>query len=191
MKPVEIPLRLRERPLYKGMPVPALVMWIKGVPDFRVTDLEQWDKLARNRLCSLCGTPLKKLMWFIGGVSCFEGKLFFDLPVHEDCGLYAFKICPYLALTTSSHNTAKGLPSVPGHALVQYKEHVAEGRPKQIGFGASTSYVIGVNGDDPSHNLIQAGSWVRGPFWLTDREDAERYEQAGEEGRKQWLTTRI
>lgn len=189
MKPVEMPLRLRQRPLYKGMPVPALVMWVNGVPDFRVTDMEQWNRLASNRLCSLCGTPLKRLLWFIGGSQFLTNRLFFDLPVHEECGLYAFKVCPYLALSTSSHNTAKGLPGAPEwQMIVKYKAEVAAGRPKQMGFGATDGYIIGVNGDDPTHNLVQANPWLLGPYWLTDREDAERYEAGSMEEKQQWLT---
>ncbi len=80
VKPVSIPLKLRDRPLFKGLPVPAVVMYVNGVPDFRITDLEAWDRIANNRLCSLCGNSLRKLMWFIGGPSAMEQRLFFDLP---------------------------------------------------------------------------------------------------------------
>lgn len=177
MKPAQMPLRMSQRPLFRGLPVPAISTVVNGTPDFRVVDLDKWDHLANNRLCSLCGTVLRKLMWFIGGDGCMKLRMFFDLPVHEDCGLYAFKICPYLALTTSEYSkrSIEYLES-DTKVLMNYREDISPTRPQQLGFAAATSYIIGQS--EKGQPLVQASEWVRGPFWFADRADAERYEQS-------------
>ncbi len=177
MKPVSIPLKLRDRPLFKGLPVPAVVMYVNGIPDFRITDLDAWKRIADNRLCSLCGHPLRKLMWFIGGPSAMEQRLFFDLPVHEECGLYSFKVCPYLALVTSTHSERQFRTDLePGKEIINFnvRNDISPHRPELIGFAAATSYRVGhTEGGQP---LAQAGSWLCGPYWFKGREDAEQYE---------------
>lgn len=177
VKPVSIPLKLRDRPLFKGLPVPAVVMYVNGVPDFRITDLEAWDRIANNRLCSLCGNSLRKLMWFIGGPSAMEQRLFFDLPAHEECGLYAFKVCPYLALASSTYNQ-RAFPTIlnVGKEIVDFGANtdVSPHRPELLGFAAATSYRIGQT--DGGQPLAQAGPWLCGPYWFKGREDAEEYE---------------
>ena len=95
----DIPFRLSRRPVdARGYVVP-FTQFIKpdGTPDFRVMDHERTSKAVRRKLCSLCGNPMRKSVWFIGGPKCVEYGLFYDPPMHRECALYAIQTCPHLA----------------------------------------------------------------------------------------------
>jgi hypothetical protein len=94
---VPIPEKLKGRPIYKGFPIPFTVYINKdGVPDFRVVDEKNRMQCMENELCSLCGQPLVKPYVFIGGPKSTENRTYVDGPMHEECALYATKVCSYL-----------------------------------------------------------------------------------------------
>lgn len=98
----------------KGMPVPYTV-WRKPTHyhdiatgqviyrtdyQFAVNDHNRTIECADNKLCSICGHGLQDDDWVIGGpLSAFmPNGVFADLPIHYECGKYALKVCPYLAV---------------------------------------------------------------------------------------------
>ena len=72
-----------------------------GIPHFKANDETKVEKCINEKLCSICGDPLEKDMWLIGGtLSAFhENGCYIDSPVHKECGIYALKTCPYMAYT--------------------------------------------------------------------------------------------
>jgi hypothetical protein len=93
----EIPANLQDRELYKGYVVPFLVITGKdGVPDFKVTNMDNHKRCIEDNLCGLCGKPNDYYIWFIGGPTAIETRSFFDPGMHESCARYALTVCPYL-----------------------------------------------------------------------------------------------
>lgn len=156
---VEIPKRLRTRPLFKGFPIPFLVLVKDEVPDFRVTDDERWMKVVRDKICQLCGHPLGVNIFFIGGPSSHENHLFYDPAVHRDCGQYAMKVCPYLANSEWKYSDRE-LP--PGGYKVKEVNEVTRERPAKLGIFRTHSYDIVrpvVKGVQSNQLFIRAGAF--------------------------------
>jgi hypothetical protein len=168
-----IPLCLRDRPVFRGLPVPFTALVKDGVPDFRITDIQRWMQAALNRLCHLCGHSLKKKMWFIGGENCMADRLFFDLGTHFECGMYAFQVCPFLALSTSSYNKRTLQPD-DDEMLVRYAQF-AETRPEKLGFAATNGYIIGKAPEGMGSYLVHTNPWLEGPFYFANGKEAEAW----------------
>jgi hypothetical protein len=94
---IRIPKRLKLRPQWRGLPVPYIAM-IKpdGTPDFRVTDDEKRRSVINNRWCQLCGEPLGKYFFFVGGTEAARVNAYFEPAAHMDCLIYAMQVCPFI-----------------------------------------------------------------------------------------------
>jgi hypothetical protein len=85
----------------RGYPIPFIVTRDgNGDPHFTMNDTHKAATCAHFELCGICGERLGALKCFVGGPgSAFHPDgMFFDGPVHRDCGVYALQSCPYLAL---------------------------------------------------------------------------------------------
>ncbi len=119
VKEVPIPFSLskndRDR---RGLPIPFIVYRdTLGVPHFTVDDIGKLDTVLLNKLCGLCGQPLKLgQMWLIGGpASAFlEDGLFIEPPAHEECARYAIQVCPFIAASNYSRRIRKAKTLKPG-----------------------------------------------------------------------------
>jgi hypothetical protein len=84
----------------RGYPIPFIVMRDKdGRPHFTINDAQAVGKVARRRLCAICGKRNPGPGWFLGGPLSFLSRrgAFLDPPSHEDCARYAAQVCPFLA----------------------------------------------------------------------------------------------
>jgi hypothetical protein len=97
MNAIPIPKRLRKRPLFHGLPIPYIAL-IKpdGQPDFRVVDENARLAVMRLRRCQLCGEPLGKWCFFLGGTEAAKANMYYEPPTHMDCLLYAMQVCPFI-----------------------------------------------------------------------------------------------
>jgi hypothetical protein len=84
-------------PRYGEYPVPFIVHWKDGKPDFRVVDMDKWDQCVRNQLCSICGYKLGEIAFIVGGPITGNSYLFFDPPMHSKCAQYSAEVCPYVS----------------------------------------------------------------------------------------------
>ena len=76
------------------MPIPyGVLISPDGTPDFRVTDEAKRMAILKYRLCGLCGEPLGKFQFFVGGA---KSTAFYDPPSHLDCAIYAMQTCPFI-----------------------------------------------------------------------------------------------
>src|SRR5579864_7655450 len=90
--------RLKGRPVYQGFPVPyTVVVDIHGVPDFKATDMDRWRDCVERNLCAICGHKLDYWVWYIGGPSCADEGIYFDLAMHEECCFFSAAVCPFIA----------------------------------------------------------------------------------------------
>lgn len=80
------------------MPIPATVVVDRdGVPDFAALDSVRARNLGRERSCALCGQKMRGVFAFIGGENTIANSMFIDGPMHHDCAMYAFVVCPYVS----------------------------------------------------------------------------------------------
>jgi len=85
------------RPRYRGLPIPFIALVRPdGKPDFRVVDEEARRRVLNNRWCQLCGEPLGKWVFFIGGTEAAKANHYFEPPTHLDCVIYAMQVCPFI-----------------------------------------------------------------------------------------------
>lgn len=128
---VAAPAWCEGRPRFHGVVIPFSV-FIKpdGVPDFKVTNHQHWQRCVNEKLCGVCGQPMTGTMFFIGGDRSLVSRTFFDPAMHEDCARYAFAVCPFLIGSKDYAPTPKQAP--PGAAgLVVYGW---DKRPARMGF---------------------------------------------------------
>lgn len=96
---VELPRNMRALPVdERGYVIPWFVKYIGGKPDFRIADNTKWDKAVANKLCWICGNPFTSRRYaFVIGPMCVVNRVSSEPPSHEDCAIYACKVCPFLA----------------------------------------------------------------------------------------------
>jgi hypothetical protein len=108
MSKIRIPKRLKQRPHWRGLPIPYIAFITpEGPPDFRVTDEAKRKAVMTNRLCQLCGEPLGKWFFFTGGPECAKANMYFEPATHLDCLLYAMQVCPFIVGKMDHAETAK------------------------------------------------------------------------------------
>ena len=97
-KHIPIPENLKDRPTYKGMPLPYVSPDQEGeVFDFKGVDPAKVADCLELRLCGLCGGGMGMTIAFLGGPISSESLCYTFPPMHEDCAEYAAKACPHLA----------------------------------------------------------------------------------------------
>lgn len=159
--PSEIPEFLWHLPVWKGLPVPFTVLWVDGVPDFRVIDHEKKRQCVMQRLCAICGHKLGEYAWFVGGPkSLTESNLFSDPPQHKQCAEYAIQTCPFLSGKTTESNAARPIPEGAGVNPI-----ISSTRSEKVGMRrASVKKYCCVNRG--GHALILVTRWAGAPIWL-------------------------
>jgi hypothetical protein len=105
---IPIPKHLRRNPQWRGLPIPYIAL-IKpdGQPDFRVTDEAARRHVMQTRRCQLCGDPLGKWVFFVGGMASAVNNAYFEPACHLDCLLYAMQVCPFIVGRIDHADTAK------------------------------------------------------------------------------------
>lgn len=142
-----IPKRLKQRPHWRGLPIPYIAL-IKsdGEPDFRVTDERKRYSVITNRWCQLCGEPLGKFMFFTGGPEAAEGNNYFEPAAHLDCLIYAMQVCPFIAGKL---------------------EHADLGAiQKEYEQGSIERSVVGQSGERISIHADETYTTVKSPYWV-------------------------
>ena len=96
----EVPPRMRRLDRDKrGYPIPWIVQRdLDGRPFFTINDSLKVMACGDRKLCGICGRPLERDVWLVGGPgSAFhEHGAFLDPPMHHACARYAMRVCPYI-----------------------------------------------------------------------------------------------
>jgi hypothetical protein len=101
-KTIPVPNKMQDLPTERGYPVSVIILHDEtGKAHFKINDSRKVDMCMYENLCTICGKKLDDDKWMIGGpVSAFHpGGVYVDAPVHKECGEYALKVCPYLAVS--------------------------------------------------------------------------------------------
>jgi len=95
-----LPDRMRDLPRdHVGRPVPWFVVWIGGVPDFRVVKPGAVRDALRGSLCWVCGHGFgggEDRAWLVGPM-CLVNLVSGEPPSHLDCAVWSARNCPFLA----------------------------------------------------------------------------------------------
>src|SRR5262245_62337805 len=119
---VKPPKRMRVRPQYKGLPIPYVALIRDdGQPDFRVTDHHKRASVIKNRWCQLCGEPLGRWCFFVGGPVSAKQNAYFEPACHLDCLVYAMQVCPFI-VGTMQHADIEKVQADNPEAKVQVDE---------------------------------------------------------------------
>jgi hypothetical protein len=105
------------------MPVPAIVQWIDGKPDFRQIDNEKYIRHYKYKLCAVCCTKLTLACYWVGGDRSKESHYFADGPMHKECAELSINLCPFLNRTK---------PTYRGDDLKPMPIQIAEARPEKM-----------------------------------------------------------
>jgi hypothetical protein len=81
----------------KARPVPWFVDWIDGQPEFRAMDGRKYVRAIREKLCWVCGNPLKGTYVFVAGPMCGINRTSAEPPNHPECARWSARNCPFLS----------------------------------------------------------------------------------------------
>jgi hypothetical protein len=93
-----VPARLQHRPRdHRGYVIPFVThLDQNGEAQFKIISDERAKRCLDHRLCALCGAPMGRHIFFIGGDLCVANGIFYDPPMHRDCAEYALRTCPHI-----------------------------------------------------------------------------------------------
>jgi hypothetical protein len=81
-----------------GRPVPWFVDYLDdGKPEFRSMDGRKYGRAIKEKLCWVCGNPLKGTYVFVAGCMCGINRTSAEPPSHPDCARWSARNCPFLA----------------------------------------------------------------------------------------------
>lgn len=174
---VPIPRRMRGLKIdARGYPEPWNLLIDKtGKAHFTINDPHRTVQAIREGLCGICGQPYDPDgVWLVGGVlsALHEHGCYIDPPVHHQCGTYALKVCPYLAVPNWNNKTIglKVAAGIPKEALPEevagFKDVSVPGldkRPPMFVFVHAHSYAVGW---DENRYIHPVRPFLGAEFWL-------------------------
>jgi len=156
---------------HRGYPIPFIV-WrdTDNRPHFTINDAEVVALVLSDRRCSICGKPLENNMWAIGGPlsAIHQHGAYIDPLVHKDCGTFALKTCPYIALP--SWNDQKRIdaktvkPEKTGGDLVLQDMTMIPEKPVFFCFAKTSGYKVS-QADHARHYVHPNRPWKAMEFW--------------------------
>lgn len=173
----------------RGYPIPFVVLRDRlGKPVFSMNDERKLELCRRGRLCSVCGHSLHPWVtgsilrenWFVGGSRSFlhPNGVFHDPPVHYACGVYALRVCPFLAASSYTKSVAQSVkmrPDLVADLLVADPiEFVGPVQPEWFAIGLAKLAILSVHKNYmvPTFNYVEFwknGSLVPAPTALEVR----------------------
>lgn len=138
----EIPERMKELPLYKGVAVPYVTFIDKEekIHFALVNDERVWE-VRRDKKCSLCGKPLDYYIAFMVTEDELASREIFENPSHEECLRYAFNACPWLYYSKARYSDPER-HQIEGVTVVQtHPDAISNAqRPEKLGICITRGY---------------------------------------------------
>lgn len=170
---IRIPDRMKHLKVdARGYAIPyGVIIDRDGTVHFAINDEHiRRDSIQRD-LCSICGKPLLRGRWFVGGpLSAFHPQgAFVDPPMHYECSHYALQVCPYLAAPRYTKEIGQAKADAKRSALdenmILIDNTMIPGRPRD-----DTFIAICTAGQDvfdnfntkPKHPYITVEFWLHG-----------------------------
>lgn len=133
-KSVPLPDKMKDLPRDKrGYPVPFIILRDKNGYHFKINDSLRVQYCKAKGKCAICGNILGDDSYLIGGVASAFHKngRYIDTPVHKECGDYALRVCPFLAIKhyNSMMDVEKVMSKVEDESLIGVDYTVDPNRP--------------------------------------------------------------
>jgi hypothetical protein len=158
MSNVRIPKRLKQRPLWRGLPIPYVTLIRPdGQPDFRVTDEAKRLGVIRWCMCQLCGQPLGKHVFFVGGTASAINNAYFEPACHLDCLIYAMQVCPFIVGKMEHADTEKIRRANPDVMLKVHENFAPVRNPLWVIVKADGWTIV----RDQTESILIRPSWVK------------------------------
>ena len=94
----------------RGYPIPYIVAYRDGKPDFTTQDAEKFEDCLKNKKCHVCGEVMTKGFFYIASDMTPDSGVFnfTDPAICIDCAWYSIKVCPFMANPNAKHKP--GMP---------------------------------------------------------------------------------
>lgn len=145
----------------RGYPIPKFVATRNGIRDFRLMDYDFRTQCIRDKICWICGEPLRKYFSFIAGPMSCLNRTVIEPPSHIRCAHYAVRVCPFLAVPNMRRNER----ALPDNVAVDGKMH--PGNPGVCAMWITNKYVVWE--PRPGEVLLMMGEPARIIFWAEGR----------------------
>lgn len=159
---IKIPIRMRKRPRFAGMPIPYTT-WIddKGIPDFKINDERLRRKVIAQRRCAMCGERMNAQIVFIGGPGSVEqGQLFVDAGMHPACARYAWDVCPYIVYGKGHAKLHRDVwADFERGQMVFELQEIPTDKPDRMGMLTTDGYTV----VDPNGRFVVRANKATGP----------------------------
>ena len=169
----------------RGLPIPFVVYRdTQGAPHFSINNVAAVDAVLDDRLCGLCGKPLKpREIWLIGGPGStfMEDGMYIDPFMHEECGRYAVQVCPFLAARSYAKRVeGRTLKEGDLHDTIELHDNqIAPPRPTFFVLARTTDFSLVESHDGSGHRyILPQRPWQELEFW----KDSARITQAEARG---------
>ena len=156
----------------RGLPIPFVVYRdVNGDPHFSINNVVAVDRVLDERLCGLCGKPLKPgAIWLIGGPgsSFMADGMYIDPFMHEDCGRYAIAVCPFLAaLSYARRVEGRTLKAENLHDTIELHDNrIAPPRPSFFVLARTADFTLVGSDDGSGHRyILPQRPWQHVEFW--------------------------
>jgi hypothetical protein len=137
---MDIPVRLAHLPRHGGLPIPFVTGTRDGRVDFRITHAKNHELAQKFQLCGICGKHIAAPPYvFSVGPLCLAERLVFEPPMHEECALAAFTICPYLSRSDWQRKSPRD-----GDRLVVPEDELPA-KPTRLGLARAPRYALTQN----------------------------------------------
>lgn len=102
-----------------------------GRVHFTVNDDAKRHRCVVEDRCSICGLPLFRARWFLGGPgSAFHARgAYVDPPMHDECVHYALRVCPHLTRPSYDKGMRGRTVARDDHVVLVENKNVGEFRP--------------------------------------------------------------
>lgn len=155
-----VPDRMKRFKLWKGRyPIHYTVFCLPdGTPQFKVVSRPRQIECIKKNLCHLCGQRLNTgRYYFIGGPDTMRHRHFIDGPMHQECGEFAARACPFLA---NPHATYREIDNPNLTNVVQIAENNTQvGEPRPARMCLAWSKTCREEYDGKQYPVFIAGPW--------------------------------
>jgi len=155
----------------RGYAIPyGVVIDRDGTVHFAINDERVRISSIESNLCSLCGKPLLRGRWFVGGpLAAFHPYgAFIDPPMHYECSHYALQVCPYLAAPRYVKEIGKTKAEAAdfgGGMAIMLDNTMQPGRPRDdlfIAINAIAQEMLETGNVKPKHPYVTIEYWKHG-----------------------------
>lgn len=130
----------------RGLPIPFMNQRGDGTHDFLSIYVENVVACVRDKLCGICGQPLKFASAFVGGPLATRNRRYSDPPFHPACAEYSMTVCPHIIISHAKRATETRLERESGPVYTH--ETATLDKPQEWYIGIAPTAETSLRGDE-------------------------------------------